>query len=384
MTHAPSHALTLWPRLFAAFCEPSQTASKCVAELAMALHYLRRDYPSGALPEADLAQAESAIAERIASDDWLRLAGNGFLIQQCVTPYLFLRGQIPASRFHDGLIDDLAQTDRSVRECTPYRRLERSWLLFKLGQGPLPSWDNAPIMADVEAAQAFNRDLSYAFTHTVFFCTDFAGIRRPDPMIKTVALMIAAQSHAASDVDLFFECCICLMSQDLTAAELNGLLHLVADLSTRHAVLFEAHRLEEEYHPLFVYDILRGLMLRWHQIDIAVLTSIGPDGPYEALLTLATALCGKDAGAIMRALAKARTAGCPHDVLHRMVEARLSCLASLARHGALFEREFAVLNRRDDTVYPAYVAEVSALLAGLSATSETQMARPLRPTGHAQ
>jgi hypothetical protein len=379
MIHAPSFALTLWPRLFTAFREPSQSASKCVAELAMALHYLRRDYPSGALPEADLAQAESAIAERIASDDWLRLAGNGFLIQQCVTPYLFLRGQIPASRFYDGLIDDLAQTDRSVRECTPYRRLERAWLLFKLGQGPLPCWDNAPIMADIEAAQAFNRDLSYAFTHTVFFCTDFAGIRRPDPVIKTVALMIAAQSHAASDVDLFFECCICLMSQDLTASELMGLSHLIADICARHAILFEARRLEEEYHPLFVYDILRGLMLRWHQIDIAVLTPTGPDGPYAALLALANALCGKDAGAIMGALARAGATGCSSDVLDRMVRARLSCLASLALHGALFEREFAVLDRRDDTLYPAYVAQISALLAGLPARSETQMTQPMAP-----
>jgi hypothetical protein len=362
-----TYAITLSADLMTHFAAPSPGATKCVAELAMALHYLRRDMPGEKLDAGGWAAAAALVAARVETDAWLGLGANGFLVQQCVTPYLFLRDTVPPSRFHEALLADFFATDRAVQECTPYRRMERAWLLAKLGAGALPTWDGSPIMADAQAAYAFNRDLSYAFTHTVFFCTDFAGVRRPDPAVKTVAMMIAAQSHAAADVDLCFESAICLMSQDLTPDELTGLVHLVSDLAQRHAVLFAARRLAEEYHPLFVHDILRGLLLRWHGIDIAQFVPTVPAGPYAVLRDLAMALGGKDAGAMVRALAAAERAMGPQEVLRDALRDRLGFLERLSRRGALFEREFAWLGRRDDALYPTYADTVGQMLAGLRA-----------------
>lgn len=350
--------LSIWPRLLPAFDPTTQEASKCAAEMAMALHFVLCTYPAAMIDMDAVAAVEAALLDRMGTDACLRLVTNPFLLAQGLTPYIFLRSEARRSPFHDGLLADFIETDRALRECTPYRAIERTYLLYKLGRGPLPDWDAAPVMTDIRAAWAFNRDLSYAFTHQVFFCTDFGCVLRPDPMVKAAAMLLAAQTHGANDVDLFWECCICLMTQPLSAGERDGLLHLLAGFEVGVPDLIATGDIRERYHPLAVRDILRGLVLRRFDVDIADCGPGNGPGPFAALSDLALALPGKDAGAIVVALGR-----CPSlPGLRIMARDRLRYLGDLARHGILFEREFASLSRRDPALYTVYSAQVTQLL----------------------
>ncbi|MCX7300692.1 MAG: hypothetical protein NTX73_10020 [Rhodobacterales bacterium] len=194
--------LKMADRLFDGFDGHSSVSSKCVSEMAMALHYIRRDYPAGMVDAAALAQAEAPIFDWIHQDGWLRMIGNESVLHQCATPYVFLRPRFH-SPLHEGLIADVAAHDRMLRECTPYRRTERNWFLAELGPGP--DWDRAAIRKEARRAHGVDRMLAYAFTHGVIYVTLSAKDLRPDPQVKGVAMILLAQADARNDLDLFWE-----------------------------------------------------------------------------------------------------------------------------------------------------------------------------------
>lgn len=356
------HSLTLAPRLMAEISFPSPTATKVMAELAMALHFFRQSYPMALLDAKALAKAEADLTARLTSDAHLALLANPFLVAQALTPYIFLRDAIAPLPSCEALLAELVREDASLREATPYRRMERGYLLAKLGRTPLPGWRGAAILHDARRAWAFNRDATYAFTHTVLFATDFAAVQRPDPFVKGISLMALAQAHAAADLDLFWELALCLMSQTLAPDELAGLCHLAADLRDRYVSLFRADDLEAAYHPLLVHDILRGRLLARHGIDLWTVAAAA-DGPFPALLILSRALNGKNAGRIESAHA-ALPRNAWSDV---MVRDRLTQLRRLARREVLFLREIGPDQTPDPSLYPDYTRQISQSLARLAA-----------------
>jgi hypothetical protein len=54
--------------------------------MAMALHYIRRDYPPATLDQGAIARLEDEINLRIHQDGWLRMMTNEFVLHQCATP----------------------------------------------------------------------------------------------------------------------------------------------------------------------------------------------------------------------------------------------------------------------------------------------------------
>lgn len=356
-----SHAVRLAPALLDVFPPGDPGAAKCVAELALALHYARRDLPCD---QDELARAERAVLERIHSDPYYAIVSNGFLIQQALTPYLFLRDAGHRSPFYEALMEIWREHDGTVRDAPPYRRMERAFLLHKAGWGAPDGLAGLPAVEDGKAAYAFDRDLGYAFTHTVFYATDFGRVRMPDDTAKGAAMVIAAEALGRNDIDLCLEACICLLSQDLTASEAEGLYGLIGGLCTRNARLFEARDLGREYHPLFVHDILRGGLLRRFGRDIAGAVP-GDAGPFADLTPMAAVLGGKDAARIARDAAaySARWGDSPW--LVRMASARIAELARLAAHGVLFEREFARMGQRDDRLHATFAADATRLAESL-------------------
>lgn len=346
--------------------EGSQDAAKCIAETAIALSFLRRHAPDGTLPAGAAARVADGIHGLLHSDGFLRLVVNGFVVQQCITPYVFLRGTIPVSPFHEALIDDFREYDRAVAEAMPYRRMERAFLLHELGEGPLPDWTGAPIFADALQAATFNRDMAYAFTHTVLYATGFGGIARPDDWVKGVAQLLAAKSLGEDDLDLFLECALCLMSQPVDAAELADLVAMIASAQARNLVMMQTPDAPRHYHPLLVHDMLWALMLRNHGIDIrtAAPAAAGP-GPLCDLQGLAAALAGKDAARIGALHRAHRMSYGARPWLDRLVRHRLATLRSLAARHVLFARELATLGADAPQVYSDYLCGCDALLAGL-------------------
>ena len=355
------HSLTLAPRLMAEIAFPSPTATKVMAELAMALHFFRQSYPGDMLDPAALAAAEAALTARLTSDAHLALLANPFLTAQALTPYIFLRGAIAPLPPFEALLAELVREDASLREATPYRRMERGYLLAKLGRAALPCWRGAAILHDARRAWAFNRDATYAFTHTVLFATDFAAVQRPEPFVKGIALMALAQAHAAADLDLFWELAVCLMSQPLDPHELAGLCHMAADLRDRHRGLFQADDLAAAYHPVLVHDILRGRLLARHGIDLWTVAAAA-DGRYPALLNLSRALGGKDASRIAAAHAALPSAGWSD----AMTRDRLSQLRHLARREVLFLRELGPGHASQPELYHSYATQIGGILSGLA------------------
>jgi hypothetical protein len=279
--------------------------------MAMAQHYIRRAYPPATLDQGAIARLEDEINLRINQDGWLRMMTNEFVLHQCATPYMFLkdslRAEILHSTAHEALIADIVAHDRMLWEITPYRRLERDWLLAKLGVAPLPEWCDAPVLKDARRAYGFDRMLAYAFTHGVFFAGDFGARSMEDPLIKGTAMLLTVQAKGRNDVDFLRECAICMITQPLSQAELDGLLRLFAISRDRNPCLFDP-RLEgagrrEAYHPLLVHDILRGMMLARYGVDILQVQAGAGPGPLGPLLVLATALGRKDARCILAAFA---------------------------------------------------------------------------------
>lgn len=352
----------LLPRLLAEVDFATSVGTKCLTELAMALNYIRKSFPPDLAPAAQIAAAEAAIAARLGEDARLRMISNAFLTAQCAAPYVFLSAGARTSRFYDALVADMGAHDRSLRESTPYRRIERDYVLYQAGLRALPDWTDAPIMHDAAAAYAFDRDLAYAFTHTVFYCTDFAQVPRPDPFVKGAAMLLTAEAFGRADVDLFWECCICLMAQDLDAAELAGLQHLLAEMAEKVEPMFGAGDLMLHYHPLLVYDILHGLMVQRHGIDIDIPRFSGP-GPFGPLAALRQALNGKDGPAILAAY----EACAPAPWAAQMVRGRLGQLTDLAARHILFEREFLAMGRSDPQLYDAYQDQIAGLMQRLTA-----------------
>ena len=227
---------------------------------------------------------------------------------------------------------------------------------------PLPGWRTAPILHDARRAWAFSRDVSYAFTHTVLFATDFAAIRRPDPFVKGVAQLCLAVAHAEADLDLFWELALCLTTQDLSPSDLAGLVHLCVDLRDRFGHVFDAPALESQYHPVFVHDILRGRMLHRFGIDILTAPSPGPCPLYGQLLALQHALAGKDAARIVAAHAALPILAWSG----AMVRDRLSQLRRLARREVLFLRELGPSHADQPELYRAYTNQIGGFLARLT------------------
>ena len=83
--------LTEFDPLLAEFPGHSGDHSKCLSELAMALHYIRRDYPEDLVDAAAAGRLEDAIHQRIHEADWLKMVANEFVLHQCATPYILLR-----------------------------------------------------------------------------------------------------------------------------------------------------------------------------------------------------------------------------------------------------------------------------------------------------
>lgn len=363
--------LEFFDKLLATLPDHCADHSKALSEMAMALHYIRRDYPPEMLDQAAIARLEDEIDARIHQDGWLRMMTNEFVLHQCATPYIFVkdspRAALLHSPAHEALIADIIAHDRMLWETTPYRRLEREWLLAKLGEGPLPEWRDAPVFKDARRAYGFDRMLAYAFTHVVFFAGDFGARAMEDPLIKGAAMLLTVQAEERNDVDLFWECAICMITQPLSQAELDGLLHLLAVTRDRNCFLFdprlEGAGLREAYHPLLVHDILRGMMLARFGVDIMEVKAGNGPGPLGPLLTLANALGRKDAGQILRALATCEQ----EEWLCDMVRMRLQALQDLARVGALFARECLALGQSvpDRALHAEYAVQIGAMLEGV-------------------
>lgn len=363
--------LSAFEPLLAEFPGHSGDHSKCLSELAMALHYTRRDFPAGMVDETAAARLEDVIHARIHEPGWLRMVANDFVLHQCATPYIMLRDSPRVaslrSPVHEGLIEDLARTDRVMAEQTPYRALERPWLLAKTGHGCLPDWRHAAVMHDVERAYGFDRPMAYAFTHTFFYASDFGARRIDDPQLRGVALLLMAMAMARNDVDLFWECAICAVAQPLRPAEWAGLCHMIAEVRDRNRFLFEVTltgtALRDAYHPLLVHDILRGLVLARHGIDILTVPQGAGAGPAGALGNLALALSRRDATAILHAYRLCE----PEDWLARMVGGRLATLQALAERGVLFAREYAALGvgMADPDLHRTYARQVDEMRATL-------------------
>ncbi|RYE07169.1 MAG: hypothetical protein EOP22_18900 [Hyphomicrobiales bacterium] len=360
--HGP-YLFELAAPVLASCSEGGQDELKRIAELSMALHYVRLSYPPSLLKATRARAVARMLLDKLDDGQMLRLLGNTFLLQQHVTPYIFLRAPRRRSTYYEGLVETFLASELQVRECTPYRRLERAHLLYKLGAGDMDDVSEAAIFSDAQRVYFFNRDLSYALTHTLLYATDFSTLSRPDPRARFACLAIAAMSHEANDVDLFFEASLCLMGQELPAAVLAELQPLVAAMRERNPDLFAMADPLAGYHPLLVYDLLRGAALRHHAIDLADET---PELDAEpGLIRLAGALClslkGKDLERIESAYAAWCAAAGPEPFVRDMVKTRLATLRLLASTHILFEREFVHLGRRDASLYAEYLAAIDGL-----------------------
>ena len=364
--------LTEFDPLLAEFPGHSGDHSKCLSELAMALHYIRRDYPEDLVDAAAAGRLEDAIHQRIHEADWLKMVANEFVLHQCATPYILLREsprrEALRSPLYEGLIAEIAAEDRVMAEQTPYRALERPWLLARLGLGELPDWRGAAILRDMPRAYGFDRTMAYAFTYTVFYAGDFGARPMPDDELRGVALMLAAMARARNDVDLFWECAMCAVAQPLTDAEWRGLCHMLAEVRDRNRFLFEVRltgaALREAYHPMLVHDILRGMVLARRGVDILTVPQGDGPGPVGALGDLAAALARRDAAAILQAHRRCA----PAPWLDRMVAGRLEALEALARRGVLFAREYAALGlaAADRDLHDCYARQISGWRASLN------------------
>ncbi len=352
----------IWPRVVAACTSGSQKDSKRIAELSMALHYIAKFTPTDALPATGNDDLRVAIYKYIHKDTFLKMLNNYFLLQQHITPYVFIRGHGLSSTYYENLLRIFHDHDLAVQECFHYRSLERGHLLYKLGKAPLPAINGCPILKDARQLQFFNRDMSYALTHTLLYATDFSDHLHPDGLLKDCCMLLMAQSFDANDIDLFLETCVCFLSQHITDAERNDMLAMISGMRSQNILLFTASDVTSDYHPLLVHDILRALVLRRFKVDILSEAKQGREqGPISGLSLILKALKGKDPAEINTlSAAYMRTWG-ERPFLANILQHKLNLLSALAKEEVLFQRELSLLGQENPGIYPAFLQQLNAV-----------------------
>lgn len=360
-------ATAIAPEMLDRIDKLDQDATKLVMETAMALHYVARGADPDWIDRAAHHRAVARIAAIITGGDWLMLAENRFLIQQCITPYVFLRhhsGPLPA---HEALLGYFRRCDTTMREQTPYRCLERRYLLAAIDGGDLPRLADQPIMGDAECVAAFNRELGYAFTHAAFFTTDFGFRPRRDPCAAAVALCVLAQAARRNDVDLAMEAAIAMLACDAGPADRDAALAAIGLLIAANPALTEPGD-GADYHPKFVLDILRCLVWRRYRRDLLAERPARAGAlPVARLGAVLVAMTGKDPGAMLDGLRGYEDLSGHCGWLRRLIALRLDELGDQARARVLFEREFAHLGQRSPAVYPGLLARLRTFGAVLAA-----------------
>ena len=352
-----------YERVLDASTTGSQEDSKRIAELSMALHYVQKFYPPDAYSDVHVQKLQSSILDYIHCEGYLKLLGNYFLLQQHITPYVFIRSEKTISRYFEGLLKIFQQFDLSVQESFPYRSLERNHLLYKIGSHPISVSFESKIVADALQIQSFNRDLSYAFTHTVFYSTDFSDLQIVNQKIKDCSKILIAQSFNANDIDLFLESCICLLSQDISKDEFEDMIALIHDIELRNVLLFECGNIAEDYHPLFVHDILRGLIQRRFDCDInCPVNSQKNKGPIRSLWEISIALKGKDPTRILEIYSEYAELWGRMSFLEKIIDHKINMLNAFACQEVLFEREFSHLGQYSYELYSEYQEQLEVSL----------------------
>lgn len=346
--------LAMVPHLLDRLADPSPDATKAVAELAMAADFLCQAHGA----RAELISLADRLAVRLCSDAHLSLLNNPFLLGQALTPYVFLRGLGVRLPVWERVMAVGLGVDDGLREATPYRRMERQYLRAKAGLQPLPGWRGAPILRDARRAWAFNRDLSYAFSHVVLFATDFAAVPRPDPFVRGVGVLLFAEACGRRDVDLAWELALCLLTQDLSPADLADVVAACAALGDGFDDLVLPEKITATYHPVLVHDILCARLWQHHRLRLDRAAAANPMPPRLAgLEAFRKALAAKDAGAMQRA----------HDALpgedwsRAMLHDRLEDLRRQSRGRILFLRETQGAEV-DGPLYPDYARQIRTLL----------------------
>lgn len=339
----------------------SKDDAKRISELAIAQHYVERLY-LGKLSHPDkMEKLKSAIFTFIHSPEYLSQLSNPFLLQPYLTPYIFLRGQGWMSDHFENLLPMFLQNDFTVKQCYPYRRLERQHLLYRLGEDTLGAALLPEARADALQAYTYNRDLSYAFTHAVFYLTDFGLLERSDHLIKDVASLIMVMSYERNDVDLFYEACLCLLSQPVSQDDISDMLFMISDFAGTNEHLGQHGDMHKDYHPLLVYDILRGLCLRNHNIDIATAEVVeNAEGPILSLREILKALPGKQVAEIVDSYSLYKQKWGPRPFIEEMISHRLDFLSGLAEQQVLFEYEFSKLGQYNPAIYKEFAALVKS------------------------
>ncbi|MBK6468134.1 MAG: hypothetical protein IPF96_15735 [Rhodobacter sp.] len=345
--------LALAPGLLQALGTPSPEATKAVAELAMAVNFLAQAHG----PQRGLCDLAGVLSARLLEDGHLAMLGHPFQMVQALTPYVFLRDIGPRLPALERVLAIWAATRPDLTEVTPYRRAERAYLRARLGLGALPGWRGSAILRDARAAWAFDRDLSYAFTHVVLFGTDFAAIRRPDPFVKGMARLRLDEAQERSDVDLVWELALCLLTQDLTEQELAEALSACAAMRAGFDILTDPARITATYHPVLVHDILAARLWQHHRLDLP-LAKAGETPTLAALGAFRRALAGKDAVAMQGAFAALP----PADWSRAMLRARLADLRRQTRSRTLFLRETGGAEP-DGPIYADYSRQIGQLIA---------------------
>jgi hypothetical protein len=340
----------------------TQDEMKRVAETAMCLHYIRAMSPRLAdTQKADIAALQDRLMAALHADAFLRLTVNPFLLQQAVTPYIFLRADGAQSPYYEALLETFFANDLAVREGYHFRALERSYLMWKAGKGPRPRDFAAPIMTDALQIYAFNRDLGYALTHTVLYSTDFGLESDADADVTGALLMLAAEALGRNDTDLCMEALLALTSQAPDASVVAAIVQVTARLQEDNLILFAARDGGADYHPIFVHQMLcariqalTGRDVRQIRADTLLTDQI------HALVPLISALALKDGAAIHAAYHAFCVDHAPVAFVDKVVSDRLDYLRSLAQRQVLFEREFSSVGRRDIRLYDEYLGQIAA------------------------
>ena len=352
----------IWPRVVAACASGSQEDSKRIAELSMALHYITKFTPKDALHLTGSDELRAAVYKYIHKDAFLKMLNNYFLLQQHITPYVFIRGHDLSSKYYENLLRIFRDHDLSVQECFHYRSLERTHLLYKLDKGPLPGINDWPVLKDARQLQYFNRDMSYALTHSLLYATDFSDHVHPDGLLKDCCMLLMAQSFDANDIDLFLESCVCFLSQHITDAECNDMLAMISRMRSQNNLLFLASNVVSDYHPLLVHDILRALVLRRFQVDILSEAKLGREqGPISGLCRILIALKGKDPTEINSLSTAYMRIWGERPFLTNILLHKLNLLSALAMEEVLFQRELTLLGQENPGIYSAFLQQIRAV-----------------------
>jgi len=346
--------------------------SKKIAELSIGLYYAQKFFTAENYSLSQAHNLQDKIFAYIHNPAYINLLSNYFLLQQHITPYVFIRDDKLQSPYFEGLLKTFQNHDLTTQENFPYRTLERNHLLYILGIRPITISLNSPVVCDALQIQSFNHTLSYALTHTIFYSTDFSSILTPNQTIKDYCKILMAQCFYANDIDLFLEVCICFLSQNISKTELKDMLALIHDLQLKNYSLFHCSDVSKDYHPLIVHDILRGLVLKRFRFDIMnAPASDQENGPIRSLWPITEALGGKDSTKISTTYAAyAKTWG-PLATLEKIIKHKFILLNELAKNKVLFEREFSHLGRRDNIIYSEYQKHLIISQELLNLNSET-------------